>query len=206
MNMVIDLQWLVGINWENVMALVGHEAITHPEVHPRIKERKFLVDLTILSAPPEDLTYEEAERIQHGYMVIGENGSNARLNHYGENYSITVNPSADVSESSFETPLSEAQFSALWPATAGRRLEKTRYHVICRRQKIELDIYEGVLAGLATAEVLLNDEASATAFETPLWFNQDVTDNTAFYEEILVQTGVPAALNNFTPPTQGWRS
>ncbi len=45
------------------------------------------------------------------------------------------------------------QFECLWPATAGRRVSKTRYEVPVGALTAELDQYSGELAGLMTVEV-----------------------------------------------------
>jgi adenylate cyclase len=62
--------------------------------------------------------------------------------------------------------LSQDQCEALWEATAGRRLEKTRYTLDWEGQTIELDVYHGALAGLMVAAVEF-PSASASARFTP---------------------------------------
>jgi CYTH domain-containing protein len=41
------------------------------------------------------------------------------------------------------------QYEALWKATAGRRLAKTRYTLPREGMTVEIDMYQGSLAGLA---------------------------------------------------------
>ena len=60
-----------------------------------------------------------------------------------------------------------ANFDALWPLTAGRQVLKTRYFVPLGDLTVEVDVYEGDLDGLVTAEVEFPDEASARAFDAP---------------------------------------
>ena len=54
-------------------------------------------------------------------------------------------------EVELDVPLAEAE--ALWPHTAGRRLEKVRFRVPVDGGDAEVDRYAGELAGLWTVEV-----------------------------------------------------
>ena len=51
---------------------------------------------------------------------------------------------------------------------------------------IELDIYDGPLAGLMVAEVAFADEQRAGAFVAPDWFGGDVTDDVRYKNQTLV--------------------
>jgi CYTH domain-containing protein len=74
-----------------------------------------------------------------------------------------------------EIHLTPAQFAILWPATAGRRLTKTRYYVPYKQLTIELDIYHGSNDGLMVAEVEFADVATYHSFRPPKWLGDEVT-------------------------------
>ncbi len=95
-----------------------------------------------------------------------------------------------------EVEISPAQFEALWPATEGRRIEKTRRTMALAGPPgglaIEVDEYAGALAGLCVAEVEFGDEAAAAAFSVPPWFGRDVTDDEAYKNRRLALDGLPS--------------
>jgi CYTH domain-containing protein len=137
-------------------------------------ERKWLVD----SAPTEALAVA-AEAIDQGYLVVAEDGGEVRLRRRDKGRFLTVKSGHGLARAEHEIELSEAQFEALWPATEGRRLQKSR-RVIPRDGglAIELDVYAGRHQGLVVAEVEFRDEEAARDFVAPPWFGREVT-----YEE-----------------------
>lgn len=156
-------------------------------VSPVEIERKFLV-----RALPENLEDFDHKTIRQGYMVIGADGSEARLRDKAGSYTLTVKSKGELSRGEWETPITEEQFTTLWGTTAGKRVEKTRYAIPYGEHTIELDIYEGDLAGLVSAEVEFASEADAQAFEVPEWFADDVTANSGFKNQNLALNGLPA--------------
>jgi len=74
-----------------------------------------------------------------------------------------------------EIRLSPKQFATLWPATAGRRLRKTRYEIPWKNLKIEIDTYHGRNHGLMVAEVEFPSQASCRQFKPPRWFGREIT-------------------------------
>ena len=57
------------------------------------------------------------------------------------------------------------QLELLWPLTEGRRVEKVRYLVPTGSCEVEVDVFEGKLAGMITAEMEFDSEAASDAFE-----------------------------------------
>lgn len=155
---------------------------------PQEIERKFLVDLTLLDASPEDFEYAT---IRQGYLVIGEDGSEARVRDKAGKYSITVKTKGDLVRGEWETELTESQFEILWPATEGKRVEKTRFKIPYDEHVIELDIYEGDLEGLVSAEIEFESIQAAEQFEVPTWLGRDVTEDSRFKNQNLACNGVP---------------
>ena len=167
--------------------MIGHEQEPmHEAVQPVEIERKFLV-----AQLPENLEDFDHKTIRQGYMVIGADGSEARLRDKAGSYTLTVKSKGEFSRGEWETPITEEQFGALWDTTAGKRVEKTRYAIPYDGHTIELDIYEGNLAGLVSAEVEFNSEAAAEAFKAPEWFANDVTSNNGFKNQNLALKGLP---------------
>jgi CYTH domain-containing protein len=56
--------------------------------------------------------------------------------------------------------------------------------------KIEVDVYRGKLAGLATAEVEFPSAAALRRFRPPPWFGQEVTGRKAFANSELARHGL----------------
>ena len=84
------------------------------------------------------------------------------------------------------------RFERLWPLTDGRRVVKTRHEVALGDLVAEVDVYEGDLDGLLTAEVEFPDEASARAFVAPAWLGRDVTDDKRYGNRVLAVEGIPS--------------
>ncbi len=156
--------------------------------HPQEVERKFLTDLALLEGSPDD--YEHAS-IRQGYLVIGEDGSEARVRDKAGKYTITVKTKGDLVRGEWETELSEDQFETLWPATEGKRVEKTRFKIPYGEYLIELDIYEGDLEGLVSAEIEFESVYAAEQFDAPAWLGKDVTEESGFKNQNLACNGVP---------------
>lgn len=160
--------------------------VTQGEKPPIETERKFLV-----VAIPENLSGFQHEAIRQGYLVIGADGSEARVRDRAGQYTMTVKSKGELSRGEWGIPISLEQFAVLWPATAGKRVEKTRYSIPHAHSIIELDVYEGDLAGLVSVEVEFPDEATAHTFQPPEWFGTEVTTNKAFKNQQLAQNGLP---------------
>lgn len=143
-------------------------------------ERKFL----IRSFP--DLSGVARKVIRQGYVSNSEDQSEVRLRQANDSYFLTVKTGAGLTRGEYETKLTEEQFSLLWPATEGRRVEKTRYTALLSDGlTYELDIFDGHLRPLACVEVEFANEAAAHAFQAPDWFGEDVTEDKRFKNKAL---------------------
>src|SRR3954463_10711497 len=87
-------------------------------------ERKFLVRKL-----PDGLTTYPRNEISQGYLVSLEDGLQVRLRKTGECYSLTYKRGPGSVREEREVELTAQQFDALWPATEGKRLVKTRYEI-----------------------------------------------------------------------------
>lgn len=147
-------------------------------------ERKFLV-----SALP-DLAGAVKTDLRQGYVTLPEDSVEVRLRQSDHACFLAVKSGEGVVRTERETTISAEQFDALWSATEGRRIEKTRWigrldDKLC----FELDVYAGVLAPLLTVEVEFSSEHEAAAFVPPEWFGIDVSSDKRFRNKALALSG-----------------
>jgi adenylate cyclase len=148
-------------------------------------ERKWLVH-----APP-DLSARRGEAVIQGYIAVSEDGTEVRLRQIGEQFFQTVKSEGGLVRGEIEVELTRQQFEALWPATAGRRLEKTRYSVPWAGKTVEVDVYHGSLTGLVVAEVEFTSVSESAQFTTPPWFESEVTEDDTYKNVHLALHGRP---------------
>ena len=149
-------------------------------------ERKFVVS----EAP--DLSSLESTAIEQGYLSIStQGGAGVRLRRRGDQLTLTAKSGSGLARDEAEIDLGAEQFARLWPLTEGRRLVKRRYLIPAGELTIELDVYEGSLAGMVVAEVEFGDEGAAAAFEPPDWFGAEVTGQWEYLNEALATKGRP---------------
>src|SRR3954454_14786995 len=148
-------------------------------------ERKFL-----LEAVPDGLG--PGERIEQGYLAIDPSGSEVRVRRKGAKTLMTVKTGSGLVRGEEEWALEPERFERLWALTEGRRVVKPRHEVALGDLTAEVDIYDGDLDGLVTAEVEFPDEASARAFEAPAWLGRDVTDDARYGNRVLAVHGIPS--------------
>jgi len=136
-------------------------------------ERKFLVK----RLPP--LQRSRHFLIAQGYLSA-EGGRHVRLRKKGKIASLTFKVGRGNAREEREIRLSSKQFSALWPATKGRRLRKVRYEIPWKKHKIEIDIYRGKNKELIVAEVEFPNRTACRRFVPPDWFGREVTGEKRF--------------------------
>jgi adenylate cyclase len=143
-------------------------------------ERKFLIRKL-----PDDLTSYPHRPISQGYLVSLDDGLQVRLRKSGENYSLTYKRGIGNVREEREIELAAEQFDALWPATEGKRLVKTRYEIPFGDRVIEIDVYHERHEGLVVAEVEFDDEGGAKNFRPPPWLGDDVTGDPRYSNQLL---------------------
>jgi adenylate cyclase len=144
-------------------------------------ERKFLVERL-----PDDLG-GTASRIDQGYVALDE-GAEVRVRRIGDELWLTVKGAGGLARVEEELPLSPEQFESLWPLTEGRRVEKTRHTL---PDGVEVDVYDGSLAGLVVAEIEFASEEKSAEFEPPEWFGAEVTEDRRYKNRALAVDGRP---------------
>jgi CYTH domain-containing protein len=156
-------------------------------------ELKFLVDEI-----PEEVDLENTPHVvlRQGYVVVSSDGAETRIRSFdNERFELTVKSAGTVQRTEQTIKLPKDMFEVLWAQTAGMRVEKTRYKIPHGKLTIELDIYEGQLTGLMTAEVEFTGrqedaEVKAMTFEPPTWFGRDVTKDRRYKNQNLAH-GLP---------------
>jgi adenylate cyclase len=143
-------------------------------------ERKFLVRKL-----PADLGNFRRSEISQGYLVSMDDGLQVRLRKSGEEYSLTYKRGLGNVREEREVELTADQFAALWPATEGKRLLKTRYEIPLGELVVEIDVYGGRHEGLVVAEVEFDDEEAAAKFQPSDWLGDDVTGDPRYSNQLL---------------------
>jgi adenylate cyclase len=138
--------------------------------HNREIERKFL-----LTQLPKELKHSRGHIIQQGYLASESAGRQVRLRKKGKTASLTFKVGRGSHREEREIKLSDKQFAALWPGTAGRRLRKVRFEIPWKNVVIEIDVYRGRHSGLVVAEVEFPDRVACRRFKPPSWFGREVT-------------------------------
>jgi CYTH domain-containing protein len=148
-------------------------------------ERKFLV-----SAPPTWLGECRSEPIAQGYLAIAAGGEEVRVRRRGPRKLLTVKRGQGEERLEVEIELDDEQFEALWPLTEGRRVRKRRHYVEVDRT-IEVDVYEGELEGLVTAEVEFDSTEEGDRFSPPDWLGEELTGDDRYANQQLALHGRP---------------
>lgn len=100
---------------------------------------------------------------------------------------LTLKAGAGLSRHEFEYPIPLEDAAALEPLRVGSVLLKMRHRVPLGALTVEIDVYEGALAGLVVAEIELAQEA--TAFETPAYLGAEITGDGRYSNAQLALSG-----------------
>lgn len=150
-------------------------------------ERKYLVP-----AVPGSLELGTGARLRQGYLAI-DGPVEARLRRAGDAASLGVKAGSGLTRTEVEVAVSAAEAEELWPYTEGRRVDKVRHRVpLASGELIDLDVYEGALEGLVTAEVEFPSTDAAVAFRAPAWFGREVTAEAGWSNASLAMHGRPS--------------
>ncbi len=151
-------------------------------------ERKFTVNKL-----PENLHQDGAKEIFQGYLVVTRDGTEVRIRKRGRKCSLTIKHGSGKTRIEEEIGISERQFSSLWALTGRRRVKKLRYRIPEDGLTVELDVYQGKLEGLITAEVQFESEEDSNAFRPPAWLGAEITDDERYKNRNLALRGIPKA-------------
>lgn len=150
-------------------------------------ERKF-----ILGDPPPAEDLGPGVRIRQGYLAEeGEVEVRVRITAAGATLTVKAGTG---SRTEVEVPVPQEQAAELWPHTAGRRIDKTRYRVPLNdpgNHVAEVDVYEGSLVGLSVVEVEFDSVEDSLGFRAPGWFGRELTDEPGWSNAALARRGRP---------------
>jgi len=133
-------------------------------------ERKFL-----LNHIADELESYEKKKILQGYISLNPA---LRIRSSGTDFIFTFKTGKGLVRDEFECPITKEQFDNLWELVLGKEIKKDRYYIPLSEGLIaELDIYHERLSGLVTVEVEFETSEQAEAFNPPMWFGEDVTND-----------------------------
>ena len=147
-------------------------------------ERKFLVE--------EMPRAESAEAtVEQGYLALG-GGTEVRLRRIDGELLLTAKSGHGEIREEVEVAIEPGAFEALWPLTAGQRVRKVRHYVpLGGGLRAEIDVYEGAVDGLRTAEVEFGSREQADRFVPPPWLGAEVTGDERYANQRLATAGLP---------------
>lgn len=150
-------------------------------------ERKF-----VPAEPPDPALLGVGEPLRQGY-VAEEGDVSVRVRIAPTGAMLTVKAGRGVARTEVELPISAHQAEALWPHTAGRRIDKTRFRVPVAGGALvaEVDTYAGALEGLCTVEVEFDSLDASGSFSPPAWFGREVTGEASWTNAALARHGRP---------------
>lgn len=151
-------------------------------------ERKFIL---AEAGSPGDLG--SGVHLRQGYLAE-EDTVEVRVRITAAEATLTVKAGAGISRTEVDVVIPVEHAETLWPLTAGRRIDKTRYRVTlddAAGHVAEVDVYAGELAGLCVVEVEFVSEGAAAAFSPPVWFGRELTGDPGWSNAALARHGRP---------------
>ena len=152
-------------------------------------ERKFMV-----AELPTGDRLGPGVQIRQGY-IAEDDPVNVRVRITDAKSTLTVKAGSGLARTEVDVEISLEQAEALWPHTAGRRLDKTRHRMSlgagATHHIAEVDVYAGSLVGLCVVEVEFTSEAEAATFVPPSWFGDELPDTPGWSNAALARQGRP---------------
>jgi adenylate cyclase len=147
------------------------------------RERRFLV-----ASLPDPLP--EPARIVQGYLVT--HPVSVRVRRIDDRLILTIKTGTGLARTEIERDLESDEFDALWAEANELQIEKRRHRIgLSGGLTAELDLFDGDLAGNRIVEVEFTDDETAAAFEPPVWFGREVTDDLRYTNAALAREGWP---------------
>lgn len=150
-------------------------------------ERKFLV----ASLPAGLLDDHQGENIDQGYLLL-ETQQELRIRNRAGCCTMTLKQGSGLDRQEQEKEINSDLFAMLWPLTAGKRVEKTRYVLDQSGYCLELDLFRGALEPLILLEVEFATVADSREFVPPDFVGREVTRDRTFSNAMLATAGLPA--------------
>lgn len=153
-------------------------------------EKKWLIDKDKI---PYDLSNAEVIEIEQTYISFSPEIRVRRINK-GEEYTFAVktNMTSDgMIRDEMENYITEAEYNNLIKKREGNTIYKTRYQFLDNNYVLAIDIFSGVLEGLAYLEIEFENEEQANNFKEPDWVIKDVTGDVNYKNGYLARNGIP---------------
>lgn len=143
-------------------------------------ERKFLVKKEQL---PKNLESYSKNELEQAYIITNPV---LRVRKKNESYILTYKGQGLMKREEAEFPIPVEAYQKLLSKSEGNIITKTRYLIPEQNNlTIELDIFTGSFEGLYLAEVEFPNEESAFAYQPPVWFGPEVTNENTFHNSTL---------------------
>ena len=145
-------------------------------------ERKFLI-----SSLPENLEGYPVWLLEQAYLCR-KPVVRVRREERGKEkeFILTYKSQGMMVREEYNLPLDEESYVHLREKADGRIITKKRYRMPIENElTIELDVFEGELAGLVLAEVEFPDEEMANNWQAPEWFGREVTYEKTYHNSNL---------------------
>ena len=131
-------------------------------------ERKFIIK------EMPDLNAYTYKCLEQGYLSVNPV---VRVRKEDDTYYLTYKGKGFLEREEYNLPLNKESYEHLIAKADGKLIKKKRYLIPYEKYTIELDFFEGELAGLVIAEVEFETVEEANSFNPPSWFGEDVTGN-----------------------------
>ncbi|MBQ9765170.1 MAG: CYTH domain-containing protein [Lachnospiraceae bacterium] len=145
-------------------------------------ERKFL-----LKEVPDNLDTYPCLFIEQGYLC---RNPVIRIRHQNDEYILTYKGKGHMVRDEYDLPLGKEGYEQLLPKIDGRLITKRRYLIPLKdldnsyedsNLTVEVDVFEGHMAGTILAEIEFDDIEDALNFVMPECFIEDVTIDPAYH-------------------------
>ena len=141
-------------------------------------EKKYLI-----KSLPQALDTFAYHLIEQGYLCTNPV---VRVRRQDDDYYLTYKGGGMMTREEYNLPLNKEAYEHLIVKADGNIITKKRYLIpLDDDLTCELDIIEGIFAGLIIAEVEFQSEADALAFTPPAWFGEDVTFDPHYHNSYL---------------------
>lgn len=140
--------------------------------------QKFDRLFTVLALPELPVNDNfSASYIRHGYITIDNDMTTVELLDIDGSHTISVIRAAQDGsiQAREEVRVTQEMFDSFWYDESCLQIEKHRFSLLYQDSVIVTDIYEGDLAGLATAEVEFLSAEAARQFSPPAWLGDELT-------------------------------
>ncbi len=124
-------------------------------------------------------------RLEQGYLARSGDVA-VRVRQEGAGGFLTVKgPAKGIRRVEVELPLEPADVQALLELCGDHRVTKVRYEVDVQGHTWEIDVFDGLNAGLVVAEIEL--DAEDEAFVRPAWLGEEVSHDLRYTNQRLAQ-------------------